>query len=547
MPVNNTGQWGGARDQNKFTYETIIYEGLNNLTHAATMVVKIVMEPIRIMEKEYLGYSFTETGGLGFEDALAFKEATTWGSSDNKGLNNFGTGYKCECMLPDEPVYKVIKADTSLPRGVVWSSDGECDIPDHEDLLTPFIMEKMMVSEIGERQTLALWGEGADMVSDELLIENISKISANPAGEVDDRGEDDETPGERIRDAMSRRYGRCLSEISFNGTKIKNDGFFEESSAKDHVSLDGKKMFDIMNIESYQKDGKWAIKCSSEREFHEKPTTFWITDKMKAFKKQKGPPKWIPEEPIATITMQIMEHRKKPDESKMFPLVKYNVHCEMSGEEGKEGIIFSEEKWTSDWGTNIHLLLKGEGEWTDPLPNKSRSRVKETLMDSITMMVNGYYLKPSKQHDAVFAKPLEPDKTRVPDKTKDDEVQSLKEWQAEQDYFVQRMEEGFFNCMCCHGLIQRLSSKKMNQCDMGHIKSAAVARKEGGEDDVSQGNLVPICMHCNSNMGTSHMTDYIQEKFGKKSENFKQYEKYCLTKRKIWRPTNVDERDWTFC
>ena len=163
------------------------------------------------------------------------------------------------------------------------------------------------------------------------------------------------------------------------------------------------------------------------------------------------------------------------------------------------------------------------------------------------MMVNGYYLKPTKQHGAVFAKPLEPDKTRIPDKTKDDEVQSLKEWQAEQDYFVQKMEEGFFNCMCCHGLIQRPASKKMNQCDMGHIKSEAVARKEGEEDDVSQGNLVPICSHCNSNMGTSHMTDYIQEKFGKKSENFKQYEKYCLTKRKIWRPTNVDERDWTFC
>ena len=547
MPVNNTGQWGGARDQNKFTYETIIYEGLNNLAHAATMVVKIVMEPIRIMEKEYMGYSFTETGGLGFEDALTFEEATTWGSSDNKGLNNFGTGYKCECMLPDEPVYKVIKTDTSLPDGVVWSSDGECDIPDHEDLLTPFIREKMMVSEIGERQTRAIWGEGADMVSDELLIENISNISANSAVEVDDRGEDDETPGERIHDAMSRRYGRCLSDISFNGTKIKNDGFFEESSAKDHVSLDGKKIFDIMNIESYQKDGKWAIKCSPEREFHEKPAPFWITDKMKTFKKQKGPPKWIPEEPIATITMQIMEHQKKPGGSKMFPLVKYNVHCEMSGEEGKEGIIFSEEKWTSDWGTNIHLLLKGEGEWTDPLPNKSRSRVKEILMDSITMMVNGYYLKPTKQHGAVFAKPLEPDKTRIPDKTKDDEVQSLKEWQAEQDYFVQRMEEGFFNCMCCHGLIQRPASKKMNQCDMGHIKSEAVARKEGEEDDVSQGNLVPICSHCNSNMGTSHMTDYIQEKFGKKSENFKQYKEYCLTKGKIWKPTNIDERDWTFC
>jgi hypothetical protein len=42
-------------------------------------------------------------------------------------------------------------------------------------------------------------------------------------------------------------------------------------------------MFDIMNIESYQKDGKWAIKCSPEREFHEKSAPFWITDKMKTF------------------------------------------------------------------------------------------------------------------------------------------------------------------------------------------------------------------------------------------------------------------------
>jgi len=450
-------------------------------------------------------------------------------------------------MLPDEPVYKVIKTDTSLPDGVVWSSDGECDIPDHEDLLTPFIREKMMVSEIGERQTQALWGEGADMVSDELLIENISMIPANSAEEEDARGEEnDDTYGERILDEMNRRYGRCLSKISFNGYKIKNDGFFEESSAKDHVFLDGKKMFDIMEIEYYQKDGKWAIKCSPEREFHEKPTTFWVTSAMKTFKKQKGPPKWTPEEPIATITMQIMEHRKKPDESKMFPLVKYNVHCEMSGEEGKEGIIFSEEKWTSDWGTNIHLLLKGDGEWVDPLPNKSRSRVKETLMDLITIMVNGYYLKPSPKHDAVFAKPIN-QKERIPPKTRDDEVQALKEWQADQDYFVQRMEEGFFNCMCCHGLLQCVAENKINRCAMGHIKSTKSLKEDGEDDDISPGNIIPICLHCNSNMGTSHMTDYIQEKFGKKSENFKQYEKYCLTKRKIWRPTNVDERDWTFC
>ena len=86
----------------------------------------------------------------------------------------------------------------------------------------------------------------------------------------------------------------------------------------------------------------------------------------------------------------------------------------------------------------------------------------------------------------------------------------------------------------------------MNSCAMGHIESAKEKKKKGEEDDVSSRNLVPICEHCNSNMGTMNMTEYIKQKFGEKSKNYKLYEKYCMETGKIYLPRDINSREFTF-
>jgi len=546
MRVDSSGQWQSTTEADKFDHKSIIYEGLNNLVHSISVVVNVMLGTLQIMDTEYKGYSFTETGGSGFDNAQVFVKAGTWGTSYKKGMNNFGTGYKCECMLRHEPgdaVYKVIKADTSLLKGLSWSSDGTPDIPDEEDISSPFIRENM-VSGTGERKTLAIWGERSNMISDALLIENISNIIPNVPGDA-----------ESILDEITRRYGRCPSKISYNDSVIKNDGFFDEVSAKDHRCLDGKTMFDTMKIKYYEKNGKCAIECTPARVFHEKQGTFWVTNDMKKFKIVLSNKGLSTEEPKAVIIMQIMEHRKvgPTEKSKMFPSVKYNVHCEMNGPEGKEGIILCEEKWDSDWGGKdenpIHLLLKGDdgAQWLNLMPNKTRSCVKEELMDLITQMVNGYYLS---GYEGSLTAPafheIKTKKTLIPLDTRNDEIEELITWQGEQQYFLERKEEPFFNCMCCHGLIRDKADDKMNRCAMGHIESAKEKKNKGKEDDVSERNLVPICEHCNSNMGTMNMTEYMKRKFGSKSENYKQYARYCMTKGKTWQATSINERVFTF-
>jgi len=540
MGVNNAGQWVGQVEANKFDRKSIIYEGLNNLVHSSkSVLVKIMSGVIQILDTEYKTYSFTETGGSGFGDAQTFQDAVTWGSSIQKGLNNFGTGMKGECMVREtdgDQVYKVIKCDTSLLKGVSWSSDGTPDLPHEKDISGAFIREKML--DAGERKTMAIWGLQSDKVSDELLIENIPNIKTHT--------------DESILSEITRRYGRCSSAISYNGCEIVNDDFFEESSAKTHPYLPDKTMYDTMTIRYYEQGGNSAIECIPDRVFHKKQGTFCVSSRVGKFTMQKKCKPVQETEPIAEITMQIMEHSPTNGEdgkvAKMFPLVKYNVHCEMS-EPGKEGIIFCEQKWNSDWGKEgsdpIHLLLKGSGEWLDKTPNKTRTRVKEDLMDLITKMVNGYYLTGSSKDSPAFHDTKDP-KMAIPPETRLSEIGSLEAWQSEQEYFIQRNEPGFFKCMCCHCLLsQKTTPGKTNSCAMGHIKSAKSFKDEGVEDDVSSRNIIPICEHCNSNMGTIHMTDYIKTKFGRKSDNYKQYRAYCNEEGKQWQHASIDEMDET--
>tara|TARA_B110000285_G_scaffold217405_1_gene265728 strand:- start:2468 stop:4195 length:1728 start_codon:yes stop_codon:yes gene_type:complete len=535
MRVNSAGQWQAQIEQNQFGPKSIIYEGLNNIAHISSVVVNIAVGALCILDTEYRGYHFTEKGGYGFADAQTFQDAGTWGSSVQKGLNNFGTGHKCECMVrvrEGDQIYKVIKADTSLLKGVSWSSDGTPDLPQEKDISSHFIRDNM-TPDSGERKTLAIWGPQSNTVSDSELINNIENIIPDP------------TCGESDLDEIARRYGRCRSKIIYNGSEIVNDGFFDESSAKSHPYLPDKTMFDTMTIKYYETKGKFAIECNPDREFHKKQGTFYVKSGTGKFKMQKNCGA-CNGDPIAEITMQIMEHKVGEDNkgTKMFPSVPYNVHCEMN-EPGKEGVIFCEQKWNSDWSREgsdpIHLLLKGTGDWVDKMANKTRSLVKEELMDLITTMVNGYYLTGSTKDSPAFHD-IKEAKMSIPPETRSQEIESLKAWQSEQDYFDQRKEEGHFRCMCCLGLLtDKKTPGKTNSCAMGHIKSANSFKEEGCPDDVSGRNIIPICEHCNSNMGTSHMTDYMEKKFGKKSDNYKQYRLYCMEKGKQWTSTSIND------
>ena len=98
MRVDNTGQWSGAIEQNDFDLISIISEGLNNIRHNSLIEIDIRSGILRIDGETYRVYSFIESGGSGLVDRGKFIEAITWGSSNKSGMNNFGTGFKCECM-----------------------------------------------------------------------------------------------------------------------------------------------------------------------------------------------------------------------------------------------------------------------------------------------------------------------------------------------------------------------------------------------------------------------------------------------------------------
>ena len=65
------------------------------------------------------------------------------------------------------------------------------------------------------------------------------------------------------------------------------------------------------------------------------------------------------------------------------------------------------------------------------------------------------------------------------------------------------------NCICCN-------KTQINMKDFvaGHI----VSEKNGGE--ISVANIIPICLKCNSSMGTKNMDEYIQEFYSENVEAF---------------------------
>ena len=146
MRVDNTGQWSGAIEQNDFDLFSIISEGLNNIRHNSLVEIDIKSGTLIIDGETYRTYSLTESGGLGLANRESFVKAITWGSSNKSGMNNFGTGFKCECMMrqkDDDSVYKVVKIDTGIPCGISWASDGLIeDIPKEKELPEDYIRQK---------------------------------------------------------------------------------------------------------------------------------------------------------------------------------------------------------------------------------------------------------------------------------------------------------------------------------------------------------------------------------------------------------------------
>lgn len=552
MRVDNTGQWSGAIEQNDFDLFSIISEGLNNIRHNSRVEIDIRTGVLRIDGEKYRAYSFIESGGFGLVNRGSFIEAITWGSSNKSGMNNFGTGFKCECMIrkkEDDSVYKVMKIDTGIPCGISWASDGLIeDIPKEKELSEEYIRQKF--PSMSKRITIAVWGKNSEKLSEDILIENMHNITDYEVeeDEVEEDEEGIEEAKEDMKSLLNRRYGRCPSKITYNGIEIKDEGFFDESLAKGHDHLDGKKIFDNMDIKYYENGEKACIKCEPLSEFHGKQKPFWITTLKQKKILQAKQPSFVRGEPKALIKMQIMEHSLDENGNKRFSLVKNSVHCEIDNSNGKEGIILCEERFESDWGGSahnpIHLLLKGYGEWLNLQPNKTRSRLKPKLLELISKMVNSYYLTGDNKDNLTPAfHELKTKKTVIEEDTKKDEIESLISWQKKQEHFTSIEEGHFFHCMCCHGLICSKSEHKMNSCAMGHIESAKEKKKRGEEDDVSSRNLVPICEHCNSNMGTMNMTEYIKRKFGKNSNNYKLYEKYCKETGKIYLPRNISSRE----
>lgn len=158
MPHDPTGQWIGSIKSNSFDIISCLYENLNNCFLYELLRCIITFSIISHYGNTYDILLFIEIGGSGFKTIENFKQAICWGTSDQEGVNNFGFGYKCECMIKDKQNYLVLKFDTSMPCGISWTNNRLGGMPIQERISKTqmdFLIEKYGKN---TRGTIAFWG-----------------------------------------------------------------------------------------------------------------------------------------------------------------------------------------------------------------------------------------------------------------------------------------------------------------------------------------------------------------------------------------------------
>ena len=538
--INKTGTYVNMKKEQSFTIPDNICEGLNNLDHQDGMEVTIKNGHSTIGRTTFEACGFEETGGSGFTNKEAWEKAITWSSSIDSGINNFGVGMKSECMIPRCQDFIVIKIDTRLGLGVVWIPGYDGGFPQSVEL------SKEELSGIGQenaRVFRSFWGPGASSLLDHTDLVSLLEADVEFAEE------------DNLLLDLKRRYGDTESHIEYNGESITAD-YFAASRAKEQV-IEGELVpmlfHDTGLLELWENilSGEYMIKFTPALKNHagksgplnyDGSTSYWFkteansgSDKASTRRTNSWDKEITAGRFVANINMVIMWTGNNPDDPKWD--TEDNIHCSIGSG------IECEQRSDTRWGGTLHMRLSSDNtSWLDLKANKSRSNVKKGVMDVIIGMVNRHYVLGDSKADPVFQSAP---KENIPIAAKDRLKEELKAYQNGSEYWRQEEHECSDNqahCTACQCMIEMgVCRTKMNQCHMGHITSAASKKNASEEDDTSMANLAPVCSHCNSNMGTDHMTSWIGNKWGIKSHNYKEYVKYCQHTGKKWEePLTVD-------
>lgn len=518
MPHDSSGQWVGCIKSNNFDTLSSIYENLNNCNLYELLRCIVTFCLISYYGNNYDALFFIESGGSGFKTIDNFKKAIKWGTSEQDGVNNFGFGYKCECMIKDKQNYLVLKFDTSIPCGISWVNNRLGSMPRMtriSKIQMDFLMEKYGKN---TRGTIVLWGETADrlLYNDdikELLSQDIS-VHQNT---------------ELIYSFLNRRYV-TKNYIEFNGMSLSNNKMFIKDRAKEHNFISGKKMLDSLYLELYSNGNIRVINYYDTQNFHiDFPSKgYYITD--------NGLVKNKPSELgnlVNSLTFKIIniegDHGKR-------------IHIKLNDKDGSENDIFIAEQdnnqWPPEYWPKIHIELSSKNPegWLDLQPNKSRSRIIDSFLYKISKFIQHYYLDGKKPDisPAFHDIKLWVKKGIISTSVKKVSNKQMKEFQIENGII---RVDGQMKCPLCRRLIYENTKKGESKGPIshGHIKSEYDLRKEKSDTNGTEiENIIPICVPCNSSMGTTHMTQYVKESWGEDSDTYLNYTSFCEKYYKIY-------------
>lgn len=328
-----------------------------------------------------------------------------------------------------------------------------------------------------------------------------------------------------IYSSLNRRYV-TQNYIEFNGKGLLNQKMFIKEKAKDHKFIQDKKMFDSLDFELYSNGNIHVRRKTETNNFHSDfPEEGYYITPVKGLVKTK------PSELgalVNSISFKIIniegDHGKR-------------IHIKLNNKNGIENDIFIAEQdnteWAPDYWPKIHIELSSispEG-WLDLQPNKSRSRLNSAFIKRISKFIVDYYLDGKKISKKNFISPafhsLKSIKEPIKSEVKKISNEQMKEFQIEKN-IIQIGDQ--IKCPLCRRLIYEDTKKGdlKGPISHGHIKSENDFREEGSDTNGTEiENIVPICVPCNSSMGTTHMTKYVKESWGEDSETYLNYIEFC--------------------
>ena len=534
MTVDSSGHWKNQIIMNNFNTESSIYEKINDTPLDFNEMDINSGEITSSYDTKHKVLLTVEKGGPGFKSEREFKEAKVWGKSNRKGINNFGTGYKCDAMIPNEPCYSVFKIDTSLQGNICWTNtENNDDIPNEYEI--PKDIMDVFREKFGSntRITFAIYGERVNHIINDDLEDLEDLINKSYSLKYDDDDID------KIRKSLAWRYKSYSDKININGKPIeKLECSFGEDYAKSHDKGLDVKNYDKVNIEVF-KDKKTKevgfLKCTFDKKFHVDPEIKWIKlhgDKLL----QSARPSNCGDQ-INDITMEIMEFKEdnKPD-------IEGNIHIEMLNPNGTRNhkIISVKGPIWAGW-PGVHILLYGKkcDGFVDLLANKSRTNLNDKLENLLYRLIWGYYLNGYSLKDTYFSPAFHESKGErkppCPPNIREDCIEDLIDWQEKKGLI--KKGDKYYKCPCCNGLIEKHVPKGGEKCHrtaMGHILDLKSCKEKNGNDGNTYENLIPICELCNSAQGTKHMTTYIINRWGIESDNYKRYIQFCIDTGKKW-------------